>query len=173
MIEQLNLPPPASTASEQGLALRLTPNRSAGPRELLACFAALGAAAMGVSWFAAMQGNVFAPAFAMLDVAVVGGCFRLVRRTLEREETISFTPDAVVVRRAGGGEVRYQTAWVRLETERGATRHERERLVLRSHGRSTEIGAFVADPERAELGRKVFDALATMKGAARYGSRKG
>ncbi|HVF35363.1 MAG TPA: DUF2244 domain-containing protein [Candidatus Saccharimonadia bacterium] len=164
MIEQLN---PA--ANEQELALRLTPNRSAGPRELVACFAALGTAAMGVAWIAAMQGNVFAPGFAVLDVAVIGWCFWRVRLRLAREETIAFSPDSVVVH--GGSaeaEVRFQTAWVRLEVEPGTTRNEHERLMLRSHGRSTEIGAFLADAERAELKRKVFDALATVKGAARY-----
>jgi len=155
------------TASEEGLALRLTPNRSARPRELVMCFAALGAAAMGTAWIASLQGNVFAPAFAVLDVAVIGACLWLVRRRLGREETISFTPESVVVHGAGA-EVRFQTAWVRLEVEPGATRNEHERLLLRSHGRSTEIGAFLAEAERAELKRKVFDALATMKGAARY-----
>ena len=161
MIEQRN-----PTSGAPGLELRLTPNRSARPGELFACFAALGAVAMGVAWVAAAQGNLFAPAFALLDVAVVGACFVLVRRRLAHEETIRFTEEAVVVRRRPASDVRFPTGWVRVEVEPGPTRNARRRLLLGSHGRRIEIGAFLAEGERDELKRKVVDAIATMKGAA-------
>jgi uncharacterized membrane protein len=159
---------PAS--GESGLALRLTPNRSAAPGELVACFSGIAALALGVAWTASAQGNVFAPAFALVVVAVVGAAFVGVRRRLAREETIAFTPDAVVVRRhPSSRDVRFQTGWVRVEDEPGATPNARHRLLLGSHGRRVEIGAFLAEGEREELKHRVIEALATVKGAARNG----
>ena len=160
---------PAS--GESGLAFRLTPNRSAGPGELVACFAGIAAVALGVAWMASAQGNVFAPAFAVVVVAVVGASFVRVRRRLAREETIAFTQDSVVVRRhPPSGDIRFQTGWVRVEDEPGATPNAHHRLLLGSHGRRIEIGAFLADGEREELRLRVIEALATVKGAARNGS---
>ncbi len=168
MIEQV-----IPTTGGRGLALRLTPNRSAGSRGLLGAFAAIATVAMGVAWLAAANGNVFAPAFAVLDVALVGIGFRCVGRALAREETIAFFEDAVVVRRGTREDARFQTYWLRVEDEPGATPNARHRLLLGSHGRRVEVGAFLADDERAELARRIKDALATVRGAAPVGTTKG
>lgn len=162
MIEQVNPAPGVA-----GLAWRLRPNRSASVAELVACFSALALAAFGVAFLAAAHGNVFAPLFALLDVIVVGVSFWIVRQGGKREETIALTPDAVTVEvRPGGATASFHPYWVRLEEVRGRTRNEPRRVVLRSHGRTVEIGAFLGEDERATLRDRLQSALAAARAGA-------
>ena len=57
----------------------------------------------------------------------------------------------------GHRRTRFQSAWVRVLLAPGGNRR---RLLLASHGRELEIGAFLADEERAELWHKLRQLLA-------------
>jgi uncharacterized membrane protein len=62
------------------------------------------------------------------------------------------------------GPHRFDTFWVRIAHVAGHTAHERGRLVLTSHGKAVEIGAFLGDEERAELEAQLASALAEVRG---------
>jgi len=53
---------------------------------------------------------------------------------------------------------------VRVLLEQG---NGRQRLLLSSHGRAVEIGAFLAEPERIELSKKLMVLLAGSTGTWR------
>lgn len=140
---------------------RLRPNRSLTPLGMVGFLAILGVTMLAVAGISALQGNVYAPGFALLYLAVVCACFVGVRRRLRREERIALAPDAVTVRRRDGrGEqtFRFHPYWVRLE--QGA-----EGLALSSHGKRVAIGGFLGDEERAELAQRLAAALAALRGA--------
>ena len=62
----------------------LRPNRALRPEGFLLLFVMLAVAAMAVAAFSAFQGNVFAPAFAFLDLLVVAWAFRAIWRMGDR-----------------------------------------------------------------------------------------
>ena len=145
-----------------GCELRLRPNRSLSPRGVMGFLAMLAAAMLGVALLSALQGNVYAPGFALVYLAVVCGCFAIVQRRLRREERIELLPGGVTVLRRDvrGDELagRFDPYWVRLESDG-------ERLLLGSHGKRVEIGAFLAQDERAEVARRLAEALAQLRAA--------
>lgn len=164
MIETLE-----GSVSGPGLALRLRPNRSSSAQDLLAFFSALTLVAFGVAAFAATQGNVFAPAFALAHMAAVGLALRCAWRRLDRQEVIAVAPEAVTVRqeaRGRRGEARFDPHWVRVERQPARHATERARLLLASHGRRVEIGAFLADEERALLEDRLKRALQAVRQGA-------
>ena len=167
MIELLDL-----AERRAGVAIRLRPNRSVSPAGLVACFLAIALVALGVSLFAASQGNVYAPLFAVLDIGIVGASFWLVTKGLSREETISLTPEAVTVRRRPGNlEATFNPFWVKLDTKPGRTHNEPRRVVLSSHGRSVEVGVFLTEAERLELRDRLQEALAAARAGDQPGAR--
>jgi uncharacterized membrane protein len=143
---------------------RLRPNRSLSVRGVFGFLAILGLTMLAVAAFSARQGNVYAPWFALADLGLVGGCFAWVQKRLRREERIALSAAAIDVHRRRGAQAevlaaRFHPYWVRLET--GAD----ERVLLSSHGRRVEIGAFLGEDERVELARRLARALAQLKAA--------
>lgn len=150
--------------------VRLKPNRSSSARGLVVFFAALATTALAAAALSASQGNVFAPVFALVYMALVGACLRRAWRDLDRQELIAVSDRAVTVEREpphADGRARFHPYWVRLQRLSGRTANEHERLVLSSHGRKVEIGAFLADEERLELERRLQDVLARYRGEFR------
>lgn len=151
-----------------GAQLKLRPPRALTAHQFLALFAALA----GAMWLVAMLGwwggNVFAPAFALLDSAIVAAALRWLWRSGERGEEITVSPDVVEVavlegRTAPGGRVfRAHPYWVRLCVEDGG-----ERISLASSGKQVEVGAFLGPAERRELADKLQDLLAAASGRNR------
>lgn len=105
----------------------------------------------------AARGNVYAPLFALFQALIVGPALWLAWRSGERTERIRVDEDVLEVE-AGAGRppVRFQSGWVRVLLHEGRTR---QHLLLASHGRELEIGAFLADPEREAAREKLMRAL--------------
>jgi uncharacterized membrane protein len=154
----------AHPSSAAGVDLRLRPNRSATARGLVAVFGAMVVLGLAVAGFAASQGNWFAPLFAVLEMTAVAYCLLLAFRSASREQHIVLSPRSVEVSGAGA-EARFDPFWVRVVREPGRTANEPERVLLRSHGRSVEVGAFLNADERAALVRKLDAALAAVRRA--------
>lgn len=142
---------------------RLRPNRSLSRRGVFGFLAILATTMLAVALLSALQGNVYAPGFALLYLAVVCICFGGVQRRLRREETIALGSGEVTVTRRSARGVqlagRFHPYWVRLEFDAA-------RLLLGSHGQRVEIGAFLAEDERAELARRLDGALAALRAVA-------
>ncbi|HWT14308.1 MAG TPA: DUF2244 domain-containing protein [Patescibacteria group bacterium] len=152
---------PASDGA--GLRLCLKPNRALSGRGVVMAFVAMGSTCLAVALWSAVQGNVFAPFFAALDIVLVGVALRLVWRSGERAEWIELSDDALTVRREAFGRsveaARFHPYWVRL----GPAPQGHPRVILSSHGRSLEVGAFLGETEREALAATLRTALGQMK----------
>lgn len=138
------------------------PHRSLTRAGLWLFLTAQGAAALGFALLAAWRGNVFAPAFAVLEVGLVAWCLVRVWRASATGEVIVLDPTRLEVVRMGdpGPPARFHPYWARLRLRPGRWRGAPSRLVIRSHGREVEIGAFLTDEERTELARRLSGLLA-------------
>jgi uncharacterized membrane protein len=163
MIERSSINP-----AEGGVEFLLRPNRSITGAGLAAFFALLATTSATVAAFSASQGNVFAPPFAVLELVLVGLVLRYVWRLQAREEEhIALTREALTVaRQPRGDEVRFHPYWVRLSSAPSDARGEARGLVLSSHGRSVEVGAFLGEDERERLRRELAAALTALRGDA-------
>lgn len=129
----------------------LRPNRSLSPRGLRGWAGALAAMVISVGVLGAHQGNVFAPVFALAEAVAVTVALVLAWRSGERGERITLDECHVEVQfLPGRGCERFQAYWVRVQMRPG---HPHRRLVLASHGRELEVGAFLIEEERTELSK--------------------
>jgi len=118
----------------------------------------LVALALSTAGLGAWQGNVFAPLFALVESAAVAVALSVAWRAGDRSERITLDALSLEVRsQPGRRRMRFQAYWVRVLLEPG---NGRQRLLLSSHGRELEIGAFLAEPERVELSMKLMVLLA-------------
>jgi uncharacterized membrane protein len=60
----------------------------------------------------------------------------------------------------GGPAARFHPYWARLSLQPGRWRNAPSRLLVRSHGREVEIGAFLNDEERRSLAQRLSGLLA-------------
>lgn len=146
----------AMPANAAGRAWDLRPNRSISRRGLYGFFAVMAVTSLAVSGFSYTQGNAFAPAFALAELALLAACLRLVWRKLAAWERLELTEQALVVE-APDRRSRFHPYWVRLR------RDERGLLRLGSHGREIAVGAFLPEDERERLAASVAGALAKLQ----------
>lgn len=62
--------------------------------------------------------------------------------------------------RAERGHICFQRHWVRVDLERPAYRNQPSRLMVRSHGRSEEVGRWLNEEERQHLAHELQRAVA-------------
>ena len=148
-----------------GVTLWLRPNRSLSRRGLRSLIVVLAALVLTTAGLGAWQGNVFAPLFALIEASALAVALSVAWRAGDRSErivldTTSLEVQSLPARRC----TRFQTYWVRVLLKPGGGHR---RLLLASHGRELEVGAFLAEEERAELSRKLTVLLADMNGPPR------
>jgi uncharacterized membrane protein len=127
-------------------SLVIRPNRALSQRHVIAAFALVAMASGSVALFSWLQGNVFAPLFALLELALLALCLRLVWLAGERFEVVAIGPGGVSVRRppAVDEAFRAHPQWVRLKQQEG-------RVLLVSRDREIEVGACLGEAERQSL----------------------
>ncbi len=145
----------------------LRPRRALSARQFAGLAVALSLATFAVAGYAFIQGNVFAPVFALLDAAFIALVLRWVWCQGERFEEIALDERSLEVRRSAQREPAFQAHpyWVRLEVEGG---EGRERVLLGSHGRQVEVGAFLSHEERRDLATQLKGWLASTSGRGRF-----
>ncbi len=132
----------------------LRPNRTLSRRGLRRLVMLLVALVLATAVLGAWQGNVFAPLFALVESSAVAIALRVAWRTGDRGERITLDHASLEVQSLPGRQcVRFQSYWVRARLDEGG--NGCRRLLLSSHGRELEIGAFLAEQERVELLRKL------------------
>jgi len=117
-----------------------------------------------------VQGNVYAPPFALLDSLIVASALRWMWRLGERREQIDVDATTVCVRRRAGSAptadapvFQAHPRWVRLSVgDAGSEPH----VVLDSRGLQVEVGGFLAPEERKVLADRLHDALLAASGRA-------
>ncbi len=152
------------------LRLVLRPPRALNGRQLGMLFAVMSGAMWVVALLSATQGNVFAPAFALLDSLIVAAALRWMWRLGERREQIDVDAGAIRVRRCSGPVAadvvpvfEAHPYWVRLSVgDAGREPH----VVLGARGRQVEVGGFLAPDERKVLAGRLHDALMAASGRA-------
>lgn len=143
----------------------LRPNRTLSRRGLSRLIMVLVVPALTTAGLGAWQGNVFAPLFALIESAAVAYALRVAWRAGDRSERITLDESSLEVQSLPGRRsTRFQSYWVRVLLEQG---NGRQRLLLSSHGRAVEIGAFLAEPERIELSKKLMVLLSHVQGQPR------
>ena len=153
------------TAGLPRVTIWLTPNRALSRRGLRRLIMVLAALALITAGLGAWQGNVFAPLFALVESAAVAVALSVAWRTGDRSERITLDTSSLEVQTLPGcRSTRFQSYWVCVLLEPG---NGRQRLLLSSHGREMEIGAFLAEQERVELSKKLMVLLAYVNGQPR------
>ena len=138
----------------------LKPNRSLSRRGLRRLIVVLVALALTTAELGAWQGNVFAPLFALVESAAMAVALSVAWRAGNRCERITLDESSLEVQSLPGRRcTRFQPYWVRVRLDTG-----NGRLVLSSHGRDLEIGAFLAATERIELAKRLRVLLAGSAG---------
>jgi uncharacterized membrane protein len=156
MIEQTFAPRQDAMAT-----VAVFPHRSLSRAGLAMYFAAQSIATLGFAMLAAWRGITLAPACAVLVLALLGWCLRRVWRASGNGLIVTVTPQRLEVRRAPDGALlaEFHPYWARLRLAPGRWRGWPSRLLLGSHGREMEIGAFLNDAERCELAQRLKELL--------------
>jgi len=150
---------PAS-AGLPSVTMWLRPNRSLSRRGLRRLIVVLVALALITAELGAWQGNVFAPLFALVESAAMAIALSVAWRAGDRCERITLDESSLEVQSLPGRRcTRFQPYWVRVRVESGDGR-----VLLSSHGRDLEIGAFLGQPERAELAKRLTALLTGFAG---------
>lgn len=146
--------------------MMILPHRSLSRAGLWLFLAAQSVAAGGFAGLAAWRGNVFAPAFAVLELAAVAYCLVRVWRASAGGESITLTASMLEIARIGNcaPPARFHPYWAQLVLQPGRCYGWPSRLLLRSHGRSIEIGRFLNEAERRDLAQRLAALLAQAKG---------
>lgn len=149
---------PAETVS-----VMVLPHRSLTRSGLAGFLVAQSLAAGSLAALAAWQGNVLAPAFAVLELIVVAYCLHRVWRASGMGQIITLTPSRIEISATLGGSVEFHPYWVRMQLAPGRRRGWPSRLLLGSHGREIEVGAFLNDAERRLLAQRLTELLRPMQ----------
>ncbi len=161
---------PGGPAEEQAAGpflfdARLRPHRSLGPRGflilmLVICLVSFSA---GLAFFLAGAWPVVG--FIGVDVLLIYLAFQVNYRRADMYEDLQLTADSLTVRKVSHhGEVEswtFQPYWLQVQIDRPA--EHSSRLILRSHGKSISIGAFLTASERAEVARELCSALSDLR----------
>jgi uncharacterized membrane protein len=139
------------------------PHRSLSRSGLTGFLLAQSLAAGIFAVLAAWQGNVLAPAFALLELGVVAYCLQRVWRASGEGQIITLTPSRLEIVAARGAAAQFHPYWVRVRLVPGRRRGWPSRLLLGSHGREVEVGAFLNDAERRLLAQRLTELLRPMQ----------
>ncbi len=147
-----------AAGEDHGATVWLRPNRALSHRALKRLAWAVAIVVVATGLIGLHQGNVFAPLFAMIEAAVTAWLLGMAWHAGSRGERITVDRRSLDVEvLPGHRRTHFQSGWVRVLLATGGPRRH---LLLASHGRELEIGAFLADEERTEVWRKLKQLLA-------------
>ena len=146
----------------------LHPNRSLGERGFVLLMAGLAVLSLVGGIVFVIVGAWPVMGFLGLDVLLIYVAFRASYRTGRLVETVRLTDAALEVRRIDAygraAAWRVPPTWAKVELD-NAGEHDC-RVVLRSHGESVVLGAFLSPPERKDLAEALRAALARLRSHA-------
>lgn len=139
----------------------LAPHRSLGPWGFLVLMSCIVAVSFIIGTVYVIAGAWPILGFFGLDVALIYWAFRANYRSGRARERLRLTRDELCIERTDPqGRVRrwtFQPYWLKVEID-DPPEHTSQ-LVLRSHGRTLAVGAFLSPPERGEVAGALRRAL--------------
>lgn len=147
-------------APGDSVSLVLLPHHSLTRAGLVAFLVWQSVVAGSYALLAAWRGNVFAPVFALLELVLVGWCMTRVWKASSAGQIITLTPTQLDIAATSGNEsLHFHPYWVKVQIEPGAWRGWPSRLLVGSHGRFVEVGAFLNEEERQALAQRLMELL--------------
>ena len=140
----------------------IRPNSSLSWRGVVRFYFGIVLVSFTIAGAFALKGAWLILPFAGLEMLVLGGALYVVARRGACWQQIHITGDVVeVTERLPDGERKrsFQRAWARLDFIRSAINGYPARLVLRSHGKSVELGACLNEREKKQLAIELQEAL--------------
>lgn len=156
-------PHPPSCRDGSGSCLVLRPNRALTVLQWVGVFAGLSTVSMVVAIYSFVQGNVFAPLFALAHMAFVAFALRWAWRGGERYEVVEVDSRSVSVRRSAQAGLAFEAEPRRVRVGLEG-KDEDVRVVLGSSGRRIVLGTFLAPEERLRLASRLKDMLDAVDG---------
>jgi len=140
------------------VSLVLLPHRSLTRAGLVAFLVCQSLVAGSYALLAAWRGNVFAPVFAALELALVSWSMAWVWKASSAGQIITLTPTQLDIAATSGKESQhFHPYWVQVRLEPGRWRGWPSRLLVGSHGRLVDIGAFLHENERQVLTQRLTE----------------
>jgi len=140
----------------------IRPNRSLTQRQLQLAFLGIAAVCLGIaSAFAAIGMWPVLP-FAGAEVVVVGIGFYLSARSGQETQVVSLDGETLTVekgRKQRSQRWEMQRAWAQFHLLPPQIRWYPSRLVLRSRGKTVELGSFLNEQERTQLAGQLQRAI--------------
>ena len=154
--------------------LTIWPHRSLSPRGFMLVMAALGffAFCIGLGFF--LLGAWPVIGFLGLEILVVWVAFKMNYRAAKRRQHLTATPAKLKIEDVAPGGARetteWPTAWVKVELtpreEPEMKSRDRQKIIVRSHGKAAEIGSFLHPAETPRLAREVSRMVERARDAA-------
>lgn len=145
----------------------LRPHRSLGPRGFFILMSAVAAVSFVAGMVFLSIGAWPVPGFLGLDVLLIYIAFRVNYRAARRYETVRLSDTGLTVRAVDPkGKARswsFDPYWVRITVDELSTGSNR--LILSSHGKHLNVGAFLTPEERVDLADALRDALVRFRSA--------
>ena len=141
----------------------IRPNCSLPWRETVQFYLGMVIVSFSIAAAFATKGMWLVLPFAGLEMLALGIAFYLVARRSMRWQMLNIHEDCVeIIEGVDKSVIRssYQRAWLQVRLEAAAVRGYPSRLVLRSRGRSTEIGEYLTEVEKQLLAQQLRDVLA-------------
>jgi uncharacterized membrane protein len=146
---------------DAALDVTLRPYRSLSPAGFVVLMAVIGLAGFATAVAFFLVGAWPVPGFIGLDVALIYLAFRVSYRRARAWERVTLTRSTLVVERGAPGcatkSFSFQPYWLRVEIDNA------KRLLIASHGKRFEIGAFLHPAERVEFAENLRAALRRMR----------
>jgi len=143
----------------------LQPHASLTPRNFFLLMAFIGVISFcaGVAFVIAGAWPVFG--FFGIDMVLVYLAFKMNYRDAQRYETVQLTDTTLTVERVAPSgrreRWRFQPYWLQVEIEDNPAPDSA--LILRSHGRSVEIGSFLTTDEKVDLANALRNELSKLR----------
>lgn len=146
-----------------GWRIELRPNGSLRPTHALVFLAASAFVMFGIAVGFAEMGLWMVLPFSGAEWLLLAYCLWLSLRQSAIREVITITESAVIFQRGtaqGLDSHKFQRAWVALDWDEPAHPGQNRRLCFRLHAKRVELGPFLAEAEREQLGRELHAILA-------------
>lgn len=139
----------------------LQPNRSLNRGQVCLATGIIGTALFGVTFYFAMQGAWMVMPFAGLELVVLVTAVYMQCKWSRQRQILEI--DESTVRASGGVDsdkgVSFPRGWLKIALIDPPCRWHPKRLVIGSHGRYVEIGAFLEESEREQLATRLRSVL--------------